>query len=232
MPSQALVRDLLVDPVDPWRVWAWTEDTLFVSRDRGTSWATVRTFQSTVIEIAVPEGLSEQSLRQVVDELRPTLVAWVVSFLITGMFWVAHRDLFSRVRTVNRDLVWLNLLFLLPVSLIPFAASVLGKYPDEPIGLHIYGSVMILATVLRTVLYWYVIRRPALLWPDSTPQRSLFVLAVSASPILVYALAMAVADASAPLSALLYFSVPGLYFLLVTVLRDRAGTRPEADQFT
>jgi uncharacterized membrane protein len=185
-----------------------------------------------VLEIAVPDGLSEQSLRQVVDELRPTLVAWVVSFLITGMFWVEHRDLFSRVRTVNRDLVWLNLLFLLPVSLIPFAASVLGKYPDDPIGLHIYGIVMILATVLRTVLYGYVIRRPALLWPDSNPQRPMFALAVSASPIVVYALAMVVADASAPLSALLYFSVPGLYFLLVTVLRDRAGTRPEADQFT
>jgi uncharacterized membrane protein len=42
---------------------------------------------------------------KVVEELRPTLVAWVVSFLITGMFWVEHRDLFSRVRTVNRDLV-------------------------------------------------------------------------------------------------------------------------------
>ena len=49
-------------------------------------------------------------------------MAWIISFLLVGMYWVMHRDLFSRVRHVNRDLVWLNLLFLLPVSLIPFAA--------------------------------------------------------------------------------------------------------------
>ena len=156
----------------------------------------------------------------------------MISFLITAMFWVVHRDLFSRVKTVNRDLVWLNLLFLLPVSLIPFAASVLGKYPDEPIALHLYGVVMIAATVMRTVLYWYVIRRPALLWPDVIPERSGLVLTIVASPIVVYALAMAAADVAAPLSIVLYFSVPGLYFLLVTLLRERASTRAEADEFT
>jgi len=185
-----------------------------------------------VLEIGVPEGLPEQSLRVVLEELRPSLVAWVVSFMIAGMYWVAHRDLFSRVKSVNRDLVWLNLLFLLPVSLIPFAASVLGKYPDEPIALHLYGVVMIVATVMRTVLYWYVTRRPALLWPETKPERPLLALAISASPIIVYALAMAAADVSAPLSVVLYFSVPVLYFLLVTLLRDRAGTRVEADEFT
>jgi len=185
-----------------------------------------------VLEISVPDGLSQRSLSQVLEELRPTLVAWVVSFLIAGMHWVAHRDLFSRVKSVNRDLVWLNLLFLLPVSLIPFAASVLGKYPDEPIALHLYGAVMIVVTVMRTVLYWYVIRRPALLWPDVNPERPLLALAISASPIVVYALAMAVAGVSAPLSVVLYFAVPVLYFLLVTLLRDRSSTRAEADEFT
>jgi hypothetical protein len=43
---------------------------------------------------------------------------------------------------------------------------------------------------------------------------------------------MAVADVSAPLSVTLYFAVPVLYFLLVTLLRDRAGTRAQADEFT
>ena len=119
-----------------------------------------------------PENLSEQSLYEALDDLRPTLVAWVISFLLTGMFWVANRDLFARVRVVNRDLVWLNLLFLLPVSLIPFAASVLGKYPDEPVAVHLYGIVLIAATLMRFVLYWYVVKRPALLWPDVSTDRA------------------------------------------------------------
>jgi uncharacterized membrane protein len=48
-------------------------------------------------------------LVEVGKELRATLVAWIISFLITAMYWVWHRDLFARVRAVNRDLVWLNL---------------------------------------------------------------------------------------------------------------------------
>ena len=185
-----------------------------------------------VLEIALPENLSERSLLEALDDLRPTFAAWVISFLLTGMFWVVHRDLFARVRVVNRDLVWLNLLYLLPVSLIPFAASVLGRYPDEPVAMHLYGVVLIAATLMRFVLYRYVARRPALLWPDVPTGRAGLGLAITAAPIAVYLLAMLVADASTALSAVLYFSVPVLYFVFVTVLREHPSTRSEADDFT
>jgi uncharacterized membrane protein len=185
-----------------------------------------------VLEIAVPDNLAEQSLRDALEELRPTLVAWVISFLITGMFWVAHRDLFARLRVVNRDLVWLNLLFLLPVSLIPFAASVLGEYPDEPIALHLYGVVMIIATLMRVILYWYVMRRPKLLWPDVSTGNARLGLALTVCPIAIYLLAMAVAGVSPTLSVMLYFVVPALYFVIVTVLRQHPRTQAEADDFT
>ncbi len=184
-----------------------------------------------VLDIAVPSELSDQSLKAVLEELRPTLFAWVISFLITGMYWVTHRDLFTRVRVVSRDLVWLNLLFLLPASLIPFAASLLGEYPDEPISLHIYGVVMIAVSVIRLAMYWYVIRRPDLLW-DEISDRSRLGLVLAGAPIAVYTLAMAVAPASTTATACLFFSVPVLYFTLITVLRDRTGTRSEAEDFS
>ena len=73
-----------------------------------------------VLELKVPPHLSQESFPGLVEELRPTVVAWVASFLITGMYWVGHRDVFAGVRFVNRDLVWLNLLFLLlPAILTP-----------------------------------------------------------------------------------------------------------------
>ncbi len=48
----------------------------------------------------------------------------------------------------------------------------------------------------------------------------------------MYVLAIVVADALTTLSSLLYFSVPVLHFVLVTVLREDSGTRAEADDFT
>ena len=76
-----------------------------------------------VLEVGVPPDLPERPLREAIEQTGPELTAWVISFLLTGMYWVWHRDLFSGVRSVNRDVVWLNLVFLLPVSLIPFAAA-------------------------------------------------------------------------------------------------------------
>ncbi len=123
------------------------------------------------------------------------------------------------------------MLFLLPASIIPFAASVLGEYPDEPVAIYLYGVVVITASVMRLVLYWYVIRRPSLLWTTEGTRHGLGYFLVSA-PIAVYALAMVVAAASPSVSVILYFAVPILYFLLVTILREGRNTRAAADDFS
>lgn len=131
-----------------------------------------------VLDIRVPSNLSEQSLREALDEIGPTLVTWVISFLLVGMYWVWHRDVFDRVRSVNRDLVWLNLLFLLPVSLVPFAASVLGEYHDQAVALVLYGVVLVVVSLARMAVFAYVIRRSFLLWqpvPDTTRRIALVV---------------------------------------------------------
>lgn len=184
-----------------------------------------------VLEIGVPADLPEQSLREAVEETGPELLAWVISFLITGMYWMWHRDLFAQVRYVNRDVVWLNLLFMLPAALIPFAASVLGEYHDEPIALHLYGVVLIATALMRWVLYAYVMRRPSLLWEPPTHRGRRIGGLIAVSPIVVYGLAMLVAGASPTLSLVLYLAMPLLYFALIAILRQRPDTKDEAQDF-
>lgn len=126
----------------------------------------------------------------------------------------------------------MNLLFLLPVSLVPFAAAVLGEYSDEPIALHLYGAVLIAASVARVVLFAYVSRRPVLLWEPihSRPRR--FGLRLSAAPIGLYLLAMILADPAPRVSLAIYFAAPAVYFVLVTVLRERPATSVDAGDFS
>jgi uncharacterized membrane protein len=185
-----------------------------------------------VLEIKVPHDLSHDSFRHALAELRPTLVAWIISFLITAMFWVAHRDIFARVRFVNRDLVWLNLLFLLPAALLPFAASLMGEYPDDRIALQLYGIVAVAVSVMRLAMYWYVVRRPKLLWPQAGKRRLGEGFLLSALPVWIYLIAIGVAFASTTASIVLLFSVPVIYFLSVTIARDRWGSASEADEFS
>ncbi len=184
-----------------------------------------------VLEIGVPPSLTEQSLRESLDELGPDLVAWVVSFLITGMYWVWHRDLFNQVRYVDSTAVWLNLLFLLPAALIPFAASVLGEYPGEAIGLHVYGVVLIATAVMRLLLYAYLMRRPGLLWETPTPKARRLGALLAVAPVAVYVVAMILAEVAPRISLLLYLAMPSLYLLLVFGLRRHPSTRGEAEDF-
>ena len=62
-----------------------------------------------VLEVGVPPDLAERPLREAIEQTGPELIAWVISFLLTGMYWVWHRDLFAQVRAVNRDVVWLTI---------------------------------------------------------------------------------------------------------------------------
>ncbi len=185
-----------------------------------------------VLEIGVPSDLSDQSLREALDETEATLIAWVISFLLVGMYWVWHRDLFARVKAVNRDLVWLNLIFLLPVSLIPFASAVVGEYRSEPIALHLYGLVLIAAVLARVAMFHYVSKRPMLLWEPITARARRIGLAISAAPIALYLAAMVLADPAPTVSLVVYFAVPAAYFVLITVLRDRPATADDADDFS
>lgn len=104
-----------------------------------------------VLEVHVPELTQGQSLNQALAELRPSLTAFVISFVLAGIQWVGHRDLFALIRRTDRGLVWLNILFLLPLCLLPFGAGLLGRYDQEPVALRIYGLLLVVIAVMRVV---------------------------------------------------------------------------------
>jgi Endosomal/lysosomal potassium channel TMEM175 len=78
-----------------------------------------------------------------------------VSFILAGMYWVGHRDLFALIRRTDRGLVWLNILYLLPLCLLPFGASLIGRYDQEPVALRVYGLVLILIAAMRVIIWLY-----------------------------------------------------------------------------
>lgn len=53
-------------------------------------------------------------------ELWPKLLSYVLSFLLVGIYWVAHHNTFHYITGTDRTLLWLNLLLLLCIVFIPF----------------------------------------------------------------------------------------------------------------
>jgi uncharacterized membrane protein len=185
-----------------------------------------------VLEIHVPELTQGHSLNQALREIRPSLVAFVISFILAGMYWVGHRDLFALIRRTDRGLVWLNILHLLPLCLLPFAAGLLGRYDQEPVALRIYGLLLVAIAVMRVVIWLYATSRPHLLWRPLDDRQRRAGLTINLYPGLVYLLAFLVAKSAPGLSLLIYAGLPLLYFLSITVLRGSRKRNLEYADFT
>lgn len=110
-----------------------------------------------VLEIKVP-GLSSttQTLREQLNECAYELFLYAISFLLAGVYWMSHRMLFSMVKKINTLLAWMNILFLMLCSLIPFAAAMLGKFSKDTMALEVYGVFLALLAGWRLLMYLYI----------------------------------------------------------------------------
>ncbi|MGH7853350.1 MAG: TMEM175 family protein, partial [Candidatus Binatia bacterium] len=53
--------------------------------------------------------------------LWPKFVSYLVAFVSLGVFWVGHHMMYHAIRRADRTLLWLNIVFFMFVSLLPFS---------------------------------------------------------------------------------------------------------------
>jgi uncharacterized membrane protein len=82
------------------------------------------------VDIKLPADLpNEAALWRALWLMVPALAAWIVSFAFVLTFWVNHHYFFASLKQVDRGLLWLNGLFLLTITLIPFPTGLVAEYP-------------------------------------------------------------------------------------------------------
>jgi uncharacterized membrane protein len=107
-----------------------------------------------VLELHVPEGPSLAALRPVV----PTFCAYVLSFVVLGIYWNNHHHMLHAASQINGAVLWANLHLLFWLSLIPFVTNWMGDNPADALPTAIYGVVLILAACAYTILQTTIIR--------------------------------------------------------------------------
>jgi uncharacterized membrane protein len=111
-----------------------------------------------VLEISIPEiapsSLHAELPRRLL-ELWPKLLSYVISFIVLGIFWYLHHLAFHYIKRSDNGLIWLNIFFLMFIALIPFSTALFGSYKTEPLPLIIYAINIILALVMRLILFTY-----------------------------------------------------------------------------
>lgn len=185
-----------------------------------------------VLEIHVPELTNGQTLPEAMKEIRPSFFAFLISFVVVAIAWAGHRDLFAHVRRTDSPLVWLNILYLLPLSIVPFGASLIARYETEPVALRLYGLLLVAIAATRLWMFLYATTRPHLLYgPVDRPSRVAGVLLIM-GPMVAYIVAIAFADVAPRLSWSIYAGVPVLYFVAVWRVRHMAPLGTAEADFT
>ncbi len=114
-----------------------------------------------VIELHLPELTDPGSGHEMTEKLMhmlPHFGAFVLCFFTLAQGWVGYNILFSVVNRYDNTLGLLNVFSLLPSCLLPFAASLIGSYFENPVSFVFLGSVSFLSSMGQYFINRYLLK--------------------------------------------------------------------------
>ena len=111
----------------------------------------------------IPENMVTTELPVALLSLWPKYLGYFLSFLGISVFWSVHHNIFRPIRAYDRNLLYLNFLFLMVVAFIPFPTSLLGEYGDHQLPVAIYAATLAVGRLLLTSIHWYSTKNERLL---------------------------------------------------------------------
>lgn len=167
-----------------------------------------------VLELKVPVLRDHGNVGELGDQLLdlfPKFLSWLISFVIVCKFWLNHHHIFGLARHANYAMVWLNALFLMFQSFVPFPTALMGEYPDNPLAVSMFGAVMAFNTLLFIALHAYILGH--LIKPALANVQPPHVILKSFVGVFSYLLGAAGAWLSVHIAFIIYLLTP-LFFIV------------------
>ncbi|MEX8546999.1 MAG: TMEM175 family protein [Mucilaginibacter sp.] len=113
-----------------------------------------------ILNVKVPDVhiTNNVQLNHIIFAALPKLLSFGFSFLVIGIFWIAHHRIFSFAKVVDTPLLWLNLVYLMFNALVPFPASILADNFFLPTTILIYTGTLFLISMMHFIILEYIIR--------------------------------------------------------------------------
>ncbi|MBV9205645.1 MAG: DUF1211 domain-containing protein [Actinobacteria bacterium] len=162
-------------------------------------------------------GPGHGPLAKQLGEHWPAFAGYLISFLTIGIIWVNHHVLVRSITTVDRTLLFLNLMLLLFVVLIPFGTATAADYLphntwDARLAMVLYAGIFLGMSAGFGAIFEWTLHGPRTQQPLPAEQhwaaRRRFLGGGA-----VYAVAMVVALASA-LAAFVLIGLVAMYYIL------------------
>ncbi len=107
-----------------------------------------------VLDISIPVRehiVHEKDLINAFGRLTPKLLTYFLSFVTLGIFWTAHSSQFHYLEKSDRNFNWINLFFLLFVTVMPFTTAFLSEFIGFKFAVGLYWLNLFL---IGLMLFW------------------------------------------------------------------------------
>lgn len=107
-----------------------------------------------VLTISIPSSPPAHLLpRVLIGLLWPSTAMYALSFIVIGIYWMAHQRIFHYIARSDGGLLWLNVLFLMTVAFLPVPTNVLGHFGDQTAAAVFY-ALSLMANGLVLLALW------------------------------------------------------------------------------
>jgi uncharacterized membrane protein len=103
----------------------------------------------------LPSNLTQAELLDKLYGLFPQFESYIISFAVIAIFWVSYHQVFNHIKGSHIIMVYLNLLFLLLITLLSLSTSLVINYGDYHIPYMIYSFMVILTSSLLALIWWH-----------------------------------------------------------------------------
>jgi len=159
-----------------------------------------------VLEFKTPEGHDWTALRS----LGPKLCAYILSFVIIGIYWSNHHNMIHMTERVNGAILWMNLHLLFWLSLIPFGTAWVGDTRVAAVPTATYGAILMCAGIAYYVLETTIIRSQG---PHSRLKSAVGSDAKGIASVVMYAAAIGIAFVNPWIAEAVYLGVAVMWLV-------------------
>lgn len=169
-----------------------------------------------ILDLKVPENLSRNAgiseLTNALFELLVSSEAYILSFIILGIFWVRQQNQFDYVKSVNMRVLILNIMFLLIIGFVPFSVSLIKHYPNYEISFIIYVLNLFIISLILFSHWLYIAKEKNQLSEGITFPDKKKMIMITIVPMLIFILAFIVSFYNKRLALFIVYLDP-LYYL-------------------
>lgn len=164
-------------------------------------------------KLSLPESYTPNNENELINNLLsiyPHFIHYVLSFLLLGLFWIAHHRQFQFVVRLDKLSIWINILILLFICLIPFSASLVSEYSDLSIAAIFFETNLFIIGILY-LLFWRYATENFRLIDKNTPKEIIKIFYYRGSIIpIVSVLGIILSLIISGFSTIVYIAVPVL----------------------